>query len=140
MRRTTLVVALAPLLALTACSGGGSSKASTTPGSGPAKTAAKPGTTVKIPLLSFDPEKATVKVGQTVTWVNGNDINHVLVEGTYKVDPATMLRTSETDDKAFNLTVAKKGDTVEHTYAKAGTFTYYCTIHKGMNATVTVTP
>ena len=137
MRRTTLVLALTPLLALAACGGGGSSTtASSQP---PAAAATKPGATVKIPLLAFDPVTTTVKAGQTVTWVNGNNINHELVEGTYKVD-STMLRTSETDDKAFKLEVAKTGDTVEHTYAKAGTFTYYCTIHKGMNATVIVTP
>ncbi len=136
MRRTTLVVALSPLLALAAC-GGGSRSTATTKAAAPA--ASKPGATVNIPLLSFDPVRTTIKTGQTVTWVNGNDINHVLVEGTYKVD-SSMLRTDETDDKAFNLVVAKKGDTVAHTYAKAGTFTYYCTIHKGMNATVVVTP
>ena len=136
MRRTTLVLALAPLLALAACGGGSGSTAAT---KAAAPAASKPGATVNIPLLSFDPVTTTIKTGQTVTWVNGNDINHVLVEGTYKVD-SSMLRTDETDDKAFNLVVAKKGDTVEHTYAKAGTFTYYCTIHKGMNATVVVTP
>jgi len=136
MRRMTLVVALAPLLALAACGGGSGSTAAT---KAAAPAASKPGATVNIPLLSFDPVTTTIKAGQTVTWVNGNDINHVLVEGTYKVD-SSMLRTDETDDKTFNLVVAKKGDTVGHTYAKAGTFTYYCTIHKGMNATVVVTP
>ena len=136
MRRTSLVVALVPLLALAAC-GGGSGSTATTKAAAPA--ASKPGATVNIPLLSFDPVTTTIKTGQTVTWVNGNDINHVLVEGTYKVD-SSMLRTVESDDKVFNLVVAKKGDTVKHTYAKAGTFTYYCTIHKGMNATVVVTP
>ena len=132
-RTLALLAALGGTLALTAACGGGGSSTPSTPGA-----PAAAGTTVKIPLLSFDPVAVTVKTGQTVTWVNGNDINHVLVEGTYKVG-ADGLRTSETDDGAFKLPVAKKGDTVHFTYAKAGTFTYYCTIHKGMNATVTVT-
>jgi plastocyanin len=128
MRRTA-ALALGLLVATTACSGSSSSGA---------KPAAKPGAAVAIPLLSFTPDTVRVKVGQTVTWTNGNDIKHVLVEGTYQVDKSTGLRTSEKDDGTFSLTVNKKGDVVSHTYDKAGTFTYFCTIHKGMNATVVV--
>jgi plastocyanin len=36
------------------------------------------------------------------------------------------------------LKLSKKGQQVSHTYDKAGTFTYFCTIHKGMNGSVTV--
>ncbi len=122
-------------LALTAACGGNSSPAGTSSPAGAG--AAAPGATVKIPLLSFDPANVMVKVGQTVTWVNGNNIDHILVEGTYQTG-SDGLRSSETNDGAFKLSVAKKGDTVRHTYDKAGTFPYYCTIHKGMNATVTV--
>ncbi|MCU1587953.1 MAG: Blue (Type1) copper protein [Frankiales bacterium] len=88
-------------------------------------------------LLAFDPVEAHIKVGQTVTWEAGDNIRHVLVEGTYKVGGDT-LRTSQTDDKAFNLVLTKKGQTVSHTYDKPGTFTYYCTIHHGMNGSVVV--
>ena len=129
MRRST-ALALGILLATTACSGSSS-------GSKPAAPH-KPGASVAIPLLSLTPDTVRVKVGQTVTWTNGNDISHVLVEGTYQVDKSTGLRTSEHDDGTFSLKVSKKGDVVSHTYDKAGTFTYFCTIHKGMNGTVIV--
>lgn len=132
MRRAP-AVAITGLVLLTAACSSSSSKGDSAASAAPAK----PGAAVAIPLLMFSPDKVTVKTGQTVTWTNGNDINHVLVEGTYKVD-GNGLRTSETDDKAFNLKVAKKGDVVSHTYEKAGTYTYYCTIHKGMNGTVVV--
>lgn len=94
---------------------------------------------VSTALLAFDPKVARIKTGQTVTWVGGDGITHVLVEGTYQVG-GDGLRTSQTDDKAFNLTLTKKGQEVSHTYDKPGTFTYYCTIHHGMNGSVVVTP
>jgi plastocyanin len=124
--------ALGTLLLASAC--GGSSDSDAKPA---ADGAAKPGASVGIPLLSFDPATVTIKAGQTVTWTNGNNISHVLEEGSYAVDKDG-LRTSEKSDGAFSLKVAKKGDVVSHTYDKAGTFTYFCTIHKGMNATVVV--
>ena len=130
MRRAAALALGTLLLTTTACSGSSSSSKPTTP--------AKPGAAVAIPLLSFMPDTVNVKVGQTVTWTNGNDIKHVLVEGTYQVDKGTGLRTSEKDDGVFSLTVNRKGDVVSHTYDKAGTFTYFCTIHKGMNGTVVV--
>jgi plastocyanin len=95
------------------------------------------GPSVSTALLAFDPETVTVSKGQTVTWVGGDNITHVLVEGTYQVG-SDKLRTEQTDDKAFSLRLSKKGQQVSHTYDKAGTFTYYCTIHHGMNGTVVV--
>ena len=131
MRRAA-AAALGALLLTSAC--GGSSGSSKAAQSSPAK----PGAAVGIPLLSFTPDTVTIQAGQTVTWTNGNDISHVLVEGSYAVDKHTGLRTSESDDGAFSLKVDKKNDVVSHTYPRAGTFTYYCSIHKGMNATVVV--
>jgi plastocyanin len=98
---------------------------------------AKADATVNTGLLSFDPKQVQIKTGQTVAWVGGDDITHVLVEGTYEVG-SDGLRTMQTDDKVFNLSLTKKGQQVTHTYDKAGTFTYFCTIHHGMNGTVVV--
>jgi len=89
VRRAAAVAALATLLLTAACGGSsGSGKAAGT-------TPAKPGAAVAIPLLSFTPENVTISPGQTVTWTNGNDISHVLVQGSYAVDSKTGLRTSE---------------------------------------------
>jgi plastocyanin len=95
------------------------------------------GVQVGTALLAFDPKEARVAKGQTVTWVGGDSITHVLVQGDYKVG-SDGLRTEETDDKAFNLRLTKKDQKVSHTYDEPGTYTYYCTIHKGMNGTVVV--
>ena len=95
------------------------------------------GITVDTALLAFNPRTANVKAGQTVTWVGGDNIKHVLVQGAYEVG-GDGLRTKETDDKAFRLDLTRKGQHVSHTYATAGTYPYFCTIHRGMNGTVVV--
>jgi plastocyanin len=129
-RRLLLVAAASSLLLSTAC-------ASSSGGSAPQAAAGEDGVQVGTALLAFDPKEVQVATGQTVTWVGGDNITHVLVEGEYEVG-SDGLRTSETDDKAFNLRLTKTGQKVSHTYDKPGTFTYYCTIHKGMNGTVVV--
>jgi plastocyanin len=133
--RTLLVTAACSTLLLSAACGSSDDAAST----GTTGTAASnaDGPSVNTALLAFDPETVKVSKGQTVTWVGGDDITHVLVEGTYKVG-SDKLRTEQTDDKAFNLRLTKKGQQVSHTYDKPGTYTYYCTIHHGMNGTVVV--
>ena len=128
--RLLLAAAASSLLLSTAC---GSSSS----GGATADDASGDGVAVSTALLTFDPKEVRVAKGQTVTWVGGDDITHVLVEGDYKVG-SDGLRTEETDDKAFNLRLTKKGQKVSHTYDKPGTFTYFCTIHKGMNGTVVV--
>jgi plastocyanin len=95
------------------------------------------GASVNTALLAFSPATVHIKTGQTVTWIGGDNITHVLVEGAYQVG-SDLLRTSQTDDKAFQLRLTTKGQQVSHTYTTAGTFTYYCTIHHGMNGTVVV--
>lgn len=118
---------------LSACSAGGAQ-----PSAGkPAVQQSADGPTVQVKLLSFEPKEIRITKGQTVTWVGGDAIRHVLVQGQYEVGPDS-LRTKETDDKAFSLELARKGQTVRNTYTQAGTFPYYCTIHKGMNGVVIV--
>jgi plastocyanin len=128
--RNLAAAAVLALLTTAAC-GGSSTTASSD------KPSAKADASVNTALLAFDPKEVRIKAGQTVSWVGGDNITHVLVEGAYEVG-ADGLRTKETDDKAFSLKLTKKGQQVSHTYDKAGTFTYFCTIHKGMNGTVTV--
>jgi plastocyanin len=123
------VAALSLTLLASACS--------TSSTAAPHATSAADGAVVTTGLLAFDPVTAHIKRGQTVTWVGGDDITHVLVEGTYAVGPDG-LRTSQTDDKAFALHLSRKSQRVSHVYDTAGTFTYYCTVHHGMNGTVVV--
>ncbi len=99
--------------------------------------AATDGVTVNTALLAFSPQTVQVKKGQQVTWVGGDNITHVLVEGAYTVG-TDKLRTRQTDDKVFTLKLTRTGQKVSHTYDAVGTFTYYCTVHHGMNGAVVV--
>jgi plastocyanin len=130
-RPLAAALAAASLLALTACGSSGSKDDSA------ASSTSEDGVTVSTGLLALDPKSVSITKGQTVTWVGGDNITHVLVQGTYEVG-ADGLRTKEKDDKTFDLKLNRKGQRVSHTYTTAGTFTYFCTIHHGMNGTVVV--
>ena len=132
MRRLATALALGSVLLATAC-GGDDAPAETGKGG-----ATKPGATVPMVFTEFKPTDFTIKAGETLTFENENAITHVIVGGTWKAD-GNGLRTEEKDDGTYKLNVSKKGDKVEHTFTTAGTFQFFCTIHKGMNGTVTVT-
>jgi plastocyanin len=86
------------------------------------ETATSGGTvTIDMKNIAFDPTSVTVKVGQTVKWVNEDDAPHNVVGGPLK-------------SKTFG-----KGGSFEYTPKKAETISYVCTIHPGMKATLTVT-
>lgn len=127
--------ALAGLLLTSAC-GGSSSSGNAAAGSA-AMTKTADGVTVNTALLAFKPMTVEIRKGQTVTWVGGDNITHVLMQGAYQVGKDG-LRTSQQDAKVFDLTLTKKGQTVSHTFDQAGTFPYYCSIHHGMNGVVHV--
>lgn len=132
IRRTGAALAAATF-ALTVVSACGSRDAPT--GSG-AKSYDK-ATTVTTKLLSFSPEKLTVKVGQTVTWHVADSIGHTVTTGTFKLG-SEGLRTSENPDGVLDMPL-KPGKDVTFTFTKAGDYVYFCSIHKGMNGEVVVT-
>jgi plastocyanin len=84
--------------------------------------AAQASAAVKIDNFIFGPQTVTVPVGGTVTWTNGDDIPHTAVstEGAFK------SKVMDTDEK------------FSYTFTKAGTYTYYCSIHPKMTGTVVV--
>jgi plastocyanin len=77
---------------------------------------------VKIDNFKFGPEALTIPVGTTVTWTNRDDIPHTVVstEGVFK------SKVLDTDEK------------FTYTFAKAGTFEYFCSIHPKMTGKVIV--
>ena len=105
-------------------SSGSSTKKEDTSGSG--SGAAKTSDTVEIDMKNFQfvPKDATVKVGQTVKWVNQDSAPH----------DATDEKTGQFKSDQF-----AKGESYEFTAKKAGKISYVCTIHPGMDGTLTVT-
>jgi amicyanin len=81
---------------------------------------------VNIADFAFTPATIKVKLGTTVTWTNKDSVRH-------DVSPDT-----ESEDFKGSELLAK-GESYKFTFAKAGTYTYHCTPHPQMTATVVVT-
>lgn len=81
---------------------------------------------VTIKDFAFAPGTITVKKGTTVTWTNQDSTKH------------SVTPDDETADfKSSDL--LSKGQTYSVTFNTAGTFTYHCSLHAEMKATVVVT-
>jgi plastocyanin len=78
--------------------------------------------TVSIQDFSFDPAQISVAPGTKVTWVNEGQAPH----------------TSTADDGSWDSGTLQPGDDFSFTFDKPGTYTYHCSIHPQMTATVTV--
>ncbi|MCW2783704.1 MAG: putative copper-binding protein plastocyanin/az urin family protein [Marmoricola sp.] len=127
-----MAAVLVALLLVSAC-GSSSGK------SGSASTAKHDSaTTVTTKLLSFMPGTLTVKAGTKVTWVAGDGIGHTVTTGTFTVG-SDGLRTAQHPDGKVNMPLSK-GHDVSYTFTKPGKYTYYCSIHHGMNGVIVVTP
>jgi plastocyanin len=70
----------------------------------------------------YAPDTITVKAGDTITWTNDGSLVHTVTP----------------DNGGFDSGVLNKGDTWTHTFDTAGTFTYHCTPHPWMKATIVV--
>ena len=130
MKRIGLPLLAVLALAAAGCGSSNSSSSSTssssTPppaSSGTSSTASSGGGTVTIDMkdIQFNPTSQTVKVGQTVKWVNQDDVPHNVKGG------------------PLNSKTFSKGGSYTFTPKKAETISYVCTIHPNMKATLTVT-
>ena len=100
-----------------------------------ASPAASGGDAISIVQKTFQPSTLTVHGGDTVTWTVTEAISdpHSVTSGTYK-DPAS-------SGKDFDSGVKLKGngDSFSHTFATAGTFSFFCAVHPDtMSGTITV--
>ena len=77
---------------------------------------------VKIDNFSFGPQTVTVAVGATVTWINRDDIPHTVVS----------------TEGVFNSKVRDTDEKFSYTFSKAGTYSYYCSVHPKMTGKVVV--
>jgi plastocyanin len=80
--------------------------------------------TVKIDNFTFNPAELTVKPGTTVTWVNGDDTPHSVVEAGGK----------------FHSKPLDTGEKFTMTFADAGEITYFCGIHPKMTGKIIIKP
>ncbi|MDX1567550.1 MAG: plastocyanin/azurin family copper-binding protein [Longimicrobiales bacterium] len=71
----------------------------------------------------FSPTTLEVNVGETVTWDNVGANDHTVTPDGHMEWTGTTL---------------SPGETFQHTFNTAGTYDYVCTIHAGMDGTITV--
>jgi plastocyanin len=87
----------------------------------PARRARADETDIHIDNFTFEPKELTVKVGATVTWTNRDDIPHTVVcPGKFRSKPM------DTDA------------TFAFTFAAAGEYKYFCSLHPHMTGVVKV--
>ena len=77
---------------------------------------------VKIDNFSFGPGTLTVAAGTAVTWTNRDDIPHTVVS----------------TDGVFKSKVVDTDEEFSYTFARPGTFSYFCSIHPKMIGKVVV--
>ena len=141
--RVLLVPAVAAMFILGACgddSGSGSSAATTVapaaagggyaiPSDATASSAAASGggataaNTVVAKSIAYNPDKITVKVGDTITFKNDDSFAH----------------TFTADNGEFDSNNVDGGGSFQFTTDKAGTIAFHCKIHSNMHGTITVT-
>jgi plastocyanin len=85
------------------------------------EAAASP-TEVRVDNFTFGPATLTVPVNSTVTWVNKDDLPHVIAS----------------DDGVFKSKALDTDDKYSYTFTKAGTYPYYCSIHPKMLGKIVV--
>ena len=119
MRLITVLTACCAL-ALVGCGGGSSSSG----GGGGGGSSSGNTVTIDMKNIQFSPKEATVKVGQTVKWVNQDTVDHDV---------------SAKSGADFKSELFGNGKSFEWKADKAGTVSYVCTVHPGMVGTLKVT-
>lgn len=88
-----------------------------TPSAGPANV------TIHIQDKRFLPDALVVSAGALVVWIDDeeHEQHDVIAE-----------------NRAFESSLLNPGDRFQHTFAASGVYPYYCSLHEGMLATITV--
>jgi Copper binding proteins, plastocyanin/azurin family len=75
---------------------------------------------VVIKDFNFAPTPITIQVGDTVTWVNQGPSNHTAT------------------GEGFDTGILRSGTSASHLFTRAGTFSYFCSVHPFMRAQIVV--
>jgi plastocyanin len=71
--------------------------------------------------FAFSPRRVTIRPGQAVRWVNGDDVFHTVTS----TDSLDRLR----PNGRFNRSLSRRGQTFAYTFRRPGTYHYYCQPH-----------
>ena len=126
MKRSILLLVACLALIGAGCGDDDSSSDSGSTGtesSAPASPAKGGGVTIDMKNIQFAPKTAEVKVGQKVTWVNQDSVDHDV---------------KAEEGASFQSETFGKGGTYEFTPKEAATIKYVCTLHPGMDGELKV--
>ncbi len=84
-------------------------------------------TSVVIQNYAYSPAKITVKKGTKVTWTNQDTVRH------------DVMSDDNSSQKGLESALLAKGQSYSFTFTTVGTYTYHCSPHPYMKATVEVT-
>jgi plastocyanin len=76
-----------------------------------------PANTIGIDNFAFEPKALTVKTGTTVTWVNRDDVPHLIISATARFTNSRVLDTNQQHSATFSA---------------PGEYPYFCSIHPTM--------
>lgn len=127
-RAALVVLALVSVLVV-ACGGSAGGGGNTGGGSSPE---------VHMGAINFSQSSVTISKGSSLTLINDTTVTHIIANGTWEQNSAKPG--AEPGAPAVNnlqFTTANQSQTIGP-FTTAGTFHLYCTVHPGMNLTVTV--
>jgi plastocyanin len=79
-------------------------------------------TEIRIDNFKFTPETITVPVNSQITWINKDDVPHVIAA----------------NNGAFKSKALDTDDTYSYSFAKPGSYEYFCAVHPKMVGKVVV--
>lgn len=85
--------------------------------------------TVNIEGQAFSPATLTITQGDTVFWVNNDQVSHQVIS-----DP----HPGHSDLPSLDSSTIEPGGSYSFTFTEAGTYGYHCDIHLNMEGTVVV--
>lgn len=80
-------------------------------------------------VFKFDPDKLTIKAGDTVRWHNKDERKHVL---------ASIPGSGASDELEIFSDEFHSGTYYSHTFKEPGEYPYFCFIHNKMTGLITV--
>jgi plastocyanin len=80
-------------------------------------------TEVVIANFNFSPRSVTVPIGAIVTWTNHDSVPHTVTSA---------------DNRFKKSPVLKPGQSFSNTFAMAGSFSYFCSVHPRMTGQIIV--
>lgn len=78
--------------------------------------------TISMENFAFNPNTLTISNGTTVTWINNDNVDHIV----------------SAEGGLFNSGTLSKGENFTYTFTETGTYNYFCSIHPGMKGIIIV--